>query len=65
MRVTLRNVRSGGQRVRVTGNFGSRRIDLGTRGIPGNGVTSFNTELQGAAAARVVAGDAPTSTTST
>ena len=46
VRVTLRNVRPGAQRVRVTGNFGSRRIDLGTRGIPGNGVTSFNTSFR-------------------
>ena len=46
VRVTLRNVRPGAQRVRVTGTFGSRRIDLGTRGIPGNGVTSFNTSFR-------------------
>jgi beta-glucuronidase len=46
VRVTLRNVHAGGQRVHVSGRFGSRRIDLGTRGIPGNGVTSFNTSFR-------------------
>ncbi len=46
VRVTLRNVHSGGKSVHVTGNFGSRRLDLGTRSIPGNGVTSFNTSFR-------------------
>ena len=55
VRVALRNVRPGAQSVRVTGTFGSRRIDLGTRGIPGNGVTSLQHQLQDGAPARVVA----------
>jgi len=46
VRVTLRNVRGGAQSVRVTGNFGSRRLNLGTRRIRGNGVTSFNTSFR-------------------
>jgi beta-glucuronidase len=46
VRATLRNVRSGAQSVRLTGNFGSRRISLGSRGIPGNGVTSFSTSFK-------------------
>ena len=43
VRATLRNVGSGAQSVRLTGNFGSRRLNLGTRRISGNGVSSFST----------------------
>jgi beta-glucuronidase len=46
VRVVLRNVHAGATRVRLTGNFGSRRLNLGTRGIPGNGVTSFSTSIK-------------------
>jgi beta-glucuronidase len=46
VRAVLRNVHAGGTRVRLTGNFGTRRISLGTRGIPGNGVTSFSTSFK-------------------
>jgi beta-glucuronidase len=46
VQVLLRNVHSGGQRVRLTGRFGSRRLNLGTRGISGNGVTAFTTSFK-------------------
>ena len=37
---------SGAQSVRLTGNFGSRRLNLGTRRISGNGVSSFSTSFK-------------------
>jgi beta-glucuronidase len=46
VRVTLRNVGSGAQSVRLTGNFGSRRLNLGTRRISGNGVSAFSTSFK-------------------
>ena len=46
VKAILRNVKGSGQSVRISGNFGSRRINLGTRGIRGNGVTSFSTTFK-------------------
>jgi beta-glucuronidase len=46
VRVLLRNVRAGRQSVRVTGNFGSRRLNLGTRGISSHGVSAFTTTFR-------------------
>jgi beta-glucuronidase len=46
VKVILRNVKGGGEGVRVTGNFGSRRLNLGTRSISGNGVKSFTTTFR-------------------
>jgi beta-glucuronidase len=45
-RVDLRNVKRSAQSVRVTGNFGSRRLSLGTRRIKANGVASFTTSFR-------------------
>jgi beta-glucuronidase len=44
--VALRNVRPGGQTVRLTGNFGSRRLNLGSRSIGGNGERTFTTRFR-------------------
>src|SRR5215207_3688151 len=46
VRVTLRNVHAGGQRVHVSGRFGSRRLSLGSKGISGDGVKSFTTTFR-------------------
>ena len=46
VRASVRNVRGGAQNVRVTGNFGSRRLNLGSRGIRGGGVASFSTTFR-------------------
>jgi beta-glucuronidase len=46
VKVILRNVNGSARSVRVTGNFGSRRLNLGTRSISGNGVKSFTTTFR-------------------
>ena len=47
--------RGSGQGVRITGNFGSRRLNLGSRSVSRNGVASFSHHVQDAQPARVVA----------
>jgi beta-glucuronidase len=46
VRAIVRNVRGSGQNIRISGNFGSRRLNLGSRGISGNGVASFSTTFR-------------------
>ncbi len=46
VKVIMRNVRGSGQNVRISGNFGSRRLSLGSKGISGNGVPSFTTTFR-------------------
>jgi beta-glucuronidase len=46
VKVALRNVRPKGERVTVSGRFGSRSIRLGTRGIPRGGVSAFVTSFK-------------------
>jgi beta-glucuronidase len=44
--IGLRNVRPGSARVRLTGRFGSRRLNLGTKSIAGRGVGVFRTSFK-------------------
>jgi len=44
--VDVRNVKSSARSIRVAGNFGSRRVNLGTRRIRGNGVARFTTSFR-------------------
>jgi beta-glucuronidase len=46
VKVVLRNVRGAGEGVRITGTFGSRRLNLGSRTISGGGVRSFTTTFR-------------------
>ena len=46
VKVIMRNVRGSGQNVRISGNFGSRRLSLGSKGISGNGVRTFTTTFR-------------------
>ena len=46
VRAIVRNVRGSGQNIRISGNFGSRRLSLGSRGVSGNGVASFSTTFR-------------------
>ena len=46
MRITLRNVDSGTRRVSVTGSFGSRKVNLGTKNLSGGGVAAFTDSLR-------------------
>jgi beta-glucuronidase len=39
--IDVRNVTGSSKRVTVSGRFGSQRLDLGTRGIPGGGIARF------------------------
>jgi beta-glucuronidase len=43
--VDMRNVTGRSQRIAVTGRFGSRRLNLGTRGIPAGGIARFQTAI--------------------
>ena len=46
MRLTLRNVTSGTKRISVTGSFGSRKVNLGTKNMSGGGVAAFTDTLR-------------------
>ena len=46
VRAIVRNVTGRGQGVHISGNFGSRRINLGSRRISRNGVASFTTTFR-------------------
>jgi beta-glucuronidase len=46
MRITLRNVTSGTKRISVTGTFGSRHVNLGTKNMSGRGVAAFTDTLR-------------------
>jgi beta-glucuronidase len=45
VRVRLDNPRSRSRRVRVTGTYGSRRLDLGTTTVPGRGIRDVETRF--------------------
>jgi beta-glucuronidase len=44
--VDVRNVKGSARSIHVAGNFGSRRVNLGTRSIRGNGVARFTTSFR-------------------
>ncbi len=46
MDIALRNVRANGQKVRLTGRFGSRKVNLGTKSIARGGVSAFRTSFK-------------------
>jgi glycosyl hydrolase family 2 len=46
MRLTLRNVGSGTKRIAVTGTFGSRKINLGTKSLGGGAIAAFTDTLR-------------------
>ncbi len=46
MRLTLRNVTSGTKRIAVTGTFGSRKVNLGTKNMSGGAVAAFTDTLR-------------------
>jgi beta-glucuronidase len=46
MRINLRNVTSNGQRVTVTGKFGDRNVNLGTRGIGPGRIAAFSDTIR-------------------
>ena len=45
VRVRLANLRAGARTVRVTGRFGSRRLDLGSTTVPGRGERDLQTRV--------------------
>jgi beta-glucuronidase len=46
MRLTLRNVTSGTKRIEVTGTFGSRKVNLGTKNLSGGSIAAFTDTLR-------------------
>ena len=45
VRATVRNVKGSSERVRITGRFGSQRLNLGSGSVSGGGTRSFTTTM--------------------
>ncbi len=45
MAINLKNVDSGTHRLHITGKFGDRKVDLGTKSVAGKGITAFTDTL--------------------